>query len=568
MSVYPQVSDPSFNKFIKKHYADYTIPKTPKTFEQICYPELYELQIPQKFLAEYINPKTPYRGLLVYHKIGGGKTCVAINIAEQFVGKKNIMIVLPASLKGNFRSELRTLCAGEKYLTNQERNIIKNVNPTDKTYIDIINKSDARIDKYYTIYSYNKFVDLVSYGKISLDNTLLIIDEIQNMVSETGVYYRVLYNTIKQAPKSMRLVIMTATPIFDKPIELALTMNLLLDDEFPTGKEFNEQYLKRTGPTANISSFDVINMNTFKKKIRGYVSYYNGAPKFVFPRTEIFFVNCPMSDEQLLLYNIIAKKEFKSGDLSNFDIVDENIPNNFYIETRMTSNFMYCHEQNYSTLDDADFELDKLSVLSSKYYKIITKIKKCLGTIFIYSNFKRYGGLASLVRALEVNGYKNYETHREGANRFAIWSGDQDMAYREQIKIVFNNKNNENGDYLQIILGSSAIKEGVSLLRVQEVHIIEPYWNFSRLEQVMGRASRYCSHKDVDKEKQLVKVYIYFAVHSSLKISIDQKIMGMAINKKSISSKFETALKEIAIDCDLFKYGNDDPDMSPIKCDY
>jgi len=27
-------------------------------------------------------------------------------------------------------------------------------------------------------------------------------------------------------------------------------------------------------------------------------------------------------------------------------------------------------------------------------------------------------------------------------------------------------------------------------------------------------------------------------------------------------------LKEIAIDCDLFKYGNDDPDMSPIKCDY
>uniref|UniRef100_A0A6C0CB90 Uncharacterized protein n=1 Tax=viral metagenome TaxID=1070528 RepID=A0A6C0CB90_9ZZZZ len=83
----------------------------------------------------------------------------------------------------------------------------------------------------------------------------------------------------------------------------------------------------------------------------------------------------------------------------------------------------------------------------------------------------------------------------------------------------------------------------------------------------MGRANRYCSHKDVIREKQLVKIYIYLAVHPSLKISVDQIIMEMALNKKMINIKFERALKEAAIDCALFRYGNIDENDSPIECD-
>jgi superfamily II DNA or RNA helicase len=557
--IYPLPSNPDFNKNINEIFRKYEIPKTPKTFNEICFPKKYTLQIPQQFLAEFMNPNTPYKGLLVYHKIGGGKTCVAISIAEKFIGKKNIIVVVPASLKGNFRTELRTPCTGEKYLSNKERDIIKKLQPTDKKYIDIIEKSDDIINQNYNIYSYNKFVDFLRIGKIDLTNSLLIIDEIQNMVSETGVYYHVLYNTIKQAPYDLRLVLLTATPIFDKPIELALTMNLLIHDEFPIGNDFNESFIKKNG-----NDYEVINMNIFKEKIKGYVSYYQGAPEYVFPRTELYFVNCPMSEPQLELYNIIAKHEYTSGD---FSLLNDNISNNFYIGTRMTSNFMYPYGQEYDTLSDSDFELDVLSSLSRKYYKIIKKIKKCHGIIFIYSNFKQYGGLASLIRALKVNGYRDYANSGIGKNTFAVWSGDQKMKYREKIKEIFNNKNNEDGSKIKIILGSSAIKEGVTLLRVQQVHIIEPYWNWSRLDQVMGRANRYCSHKDVVKEKQLVKIYIYFAVHNSLRMSVDQKIMDIALRKKSINIKFERALKEAAIDCTLFRYANVDKNDSPIICD-
>jgi hypothetical protein len=552
MSKYPSITDDDFNEFINEKYAKYTIPKKKKTFDEICFPKKYELQIPQKFLAEFINPKTPYKGLLVYHKIGGGKTCVAINIAEQFKGIRKIMIVLPASLKGNFRNELRSQCAGENYLTNKERNQLAKLNPNSQIYQEIIAKSDERINEFYTIYSYNKFVELIKTVGLLFDNTLLIIDEIQNMVSETGVYYDVLYNTIKNAPSDLRLILMSATPIFDKPIELALTMNLLLTQELPTGAEFVKEFLSIT-KTAEGMQYQPKNMNILKNAVKGYVSYYRGAPEYVFPKTEIHFVRCDMNQDQLDIYNIIIKKEYNQSDL---DFINDDISNSFYIGSRMVSNFKYPYIESYSSLKDEDFKLDVLDELSPKYTKIIKKINLCKGTVFVYSNFKEYGGVASFIRALEQNGYLNKETHGTGPNRFAIWSGDQTMKYREEIKAIFNKKENKNGSNLKIIIGTSAIKEGVSLLRVKEVHIIEPYWNFSRLEQVMGRAIRFCSHKDVVKSEQLVKVYIYLATHPSLKKSVDEKIMEMAFKKKLISLAFEKALKEAAIDCELFSNAN------------
>lgn len=97
---------------------------------------------------------------------------------------EKIIVLVPASLIGNFRDELRSRCAGDSYLTDKERKRLKVLHPTSDEYIKIISKSDAKIDKFYTIYSYNKFVMLAKDGKIDLKNTLLIIDEIQNMVSQ------------------------------------------------------------------------------------------------------------------------------------------------------------------------------------------------------------------------------------------------------------------------------------------------------------------------------------------------------------------------------------------------
>lgn len=566
-NIYPKVTNNNFYQFINKKYARYKIPKRRKTLKQLCFPKKYELQIPQKFLAEFINPKTPYKGILVYYKIGSGKTCTAINIAEKFKHLKKILIVVPASLKGNFRAELRSPCAGEKYLTNAERDLLKKLHPTEPAYREIIRKSDERINKYYNIYSYNKFVELLENGQLKLRNTLLIIDEIHNMISETGIYYEVLKNAVDEAPSDLRLVIMSATPIFDKPIEIALTMNLLIrGNEMPSGTEFvdtfmNIKYTKK-GP-----KYEVKNMDLFERYVRGYVSYYRGAPPNTFPRSELHFVRCKMSEPQQRLYRKIVAREART-DVRDFVNVD--ISNSFFIGTRMVSNFMYpnkqINEKGYASLEDDDLSLANLRVYSSKFVKILRKIKKCDGTVFVYSNFREYGGIRPFVRMLEHHHYRNYEVHGGGRKRFALWVGGQDPSYREEIKTVFNNKINEDGSSIKVIIASQSAKEGISFLRVQQVHIMEPYWNFSRLEQIIGRAIRFCSHKDVIYDKQLVEVYIYMAVHPKVGRSIDERIMQMAIQKKLVNKAFETALKEAAIDCELFKNANVYPGEEDIKC--
>jgi hypothetical protein len=569
MSNYVDVEDDDFYHFINKKYAQYKIPKTKKTLKEICFPHKYQFQIPQKFLAEFINPKTPYKGILVYHRIGAGKTCTAINIAENFKKLKKIMIVLPASLKGNFRSELRSPCAGENYLTNTERELLKKYHPASQEYKEIIKKSDGRIDKYYIIYSYNKFVELIKLNELDLANTLLIIDEVHNMISETGTYYESLYDTIHSAPDDLRLVIMSATPIFDKPIEIALTMNLLLHDkQLPTGQEFINTFMD-ISYTSKGPVYKVKNMDLFKDYVRGYVSYYRGAPPFVFPRTEMHFVKITMSDRQQRLYRKIIAKEARTTHMQ--DYVNTDISNSFFIGTRIVSNIIFPNgkigEAGYNSMRESDFDIPKIKEFSPKFLRIFRKIRKCDGTVFVYSNFKEYGGIKSFVRLLEHYNYRNYEFDGAGRKRFAIWSGDQKPALKEEIKAVFNNKNNADGSQIKVILGSPSIREGVSLLRIQEIHIMESQWNFSRLSQVIGRGIRFCSHKDMPYEKRLVKVYIYLAVHSTINLSIDQYIMNIALTKQYVNSKFEKALKEAAIDCQLFHNANVSKDEENIICE-
>ena len=52
---------------------------------------------------------------------------------------------------------------------------------------------------------------------------------------------------------------------------------------------------------------------------------------------------------------------------------------------------------------------------------------------------------------------------------------------------VFGHIKNLRGEYIQMILISAAGAEGI-LFGVRQVHIMEPYWNFGRMNQVFGRA--------------------------------------------------------------------------------
>ena len=540
---------------ITNKYKKYKIKLTKETMEDYCTPKNFKLQTQQSFLAEYFASKEAPTGMLVFHQIGAGKTCAAISVAEKLKNKLKIMVVVPASLKGNFMDELRSPCTGNDYITLSEQKQLSILKIDDPEYNQIIKKTEERIKKIYTLYSYHKFIERVQNNKIKLKNTLLIIDEIQNMVSLTGTFYKTLKKIIDKSDNSLRILILSATPMFDRPNEIGLTLNLLKPKvEFPIGNDFNQEFLERDG-----INYKAVNMQNFIKLSKGLVSYYRGAPPYTYPEQIFKVVKCQMSDFQFKSYltALSSEGDYVKGAFKNVDIL--NLPPNFFLGPRIVSNIAFPNkcigELGFIGFKDDCLMLQNVSEYAIKFFKIFKKIKQSEGPTFVYSNFKDLGGLRSFIKFIEYHGYKNYKIHGEGPNRFSVWSGDESTRIKEEIKSIFNKKENKDGSRIKIMLGSPSIREGVSFKRIRQVHILEPYWNMSRILQIIGRAIRFCSHKDVPKANRNVEVFLYLATRTKEE-TIDQYIWKLAKEKDKLIQTFERALKEVAVDCELFYHRN------------
>jgi len=556
-----------------KKYKKYKLKISNDTIDDICKPLKFKLQPQQEFLSEYLfDNRKKVNGLLIYHRIGSGKTCTAINIAEKFINsnKYNVIVVLPAALIGNFRDELRSQCPQDtNYITDKQKNDLKNFKPSDKEFKEIIKLSDQKIDKNYTIYSYHKFVELIDNKKIKLKNTLLIIDEIQNMISMTGTFYKTLKNLIDKSDDSLRLILLSATPMFDRPVEIALTLNLLRPkNPLPIGNDFNNEFLKIK--KNNLTTYyDPINLEKFSELTKNMISYYRGAPPQAFPKMEFETVKCKMSKFQYKSYLTSLSTIHGYDNVKGFKNADIlKLPSDFFLGPRMISNIAFPNksigEVGFASFKNDALKLQNIKEYSIKFYKILKKIKISEGPVFIYSNFKDIGGLKSLIQFIEYHGYKNYKVFGSGNKRYAIWSGDEPHSVKEEIKYVFNQKENKDGSNIKIMLGSPSIKEGVSLLRIEQIHILEPYWNLSRIEQIIGRGIRFCSHKDMPKNKRLVQVFLYLATYD-IEQTIDQYIWSIAKKKHKLIEQFEHVLKENAIDCNLFYTRNYYPKIDENK---
>ena len=131
-----------------------------------------------------------------------------------------------------------------------------------------------------------------------------------------------------------------------------------------------------------------------------------------------------------------------------------------------------------------------------------------------------------------------------------------DVIPEEKKKIiddVFNNFENKEGKFLKLILGSKVMNEGVSLFNTAEVHILDVYYNFGRVDQVIGRAIRWCSHyKQMSEQNPFPKVNVYkYVVSLDKGLSSEEELYRKAEQKYLLIKKMERSMKEIAIDCPL-----------------
>jgi len=121
---------------------------------------------------------------------------------------------------------------------------------------------------------------------------------------------------------------------------------------------------------------------------------------------------------------------------------------------------------------------------------------------------------------------------------------------------MYNDIKNIDGKIIKIIMISPAGSEGITLENTRQIHILEPYWNETRIEQLIARGIRFCSHKNIPVKDRSVEVYRYKVMRSNKKQTTDQLIEQIAKSKETLIQSFLGAVRKSAIDCELFKGAN------------
>ena len=269
---------------------------------------------------------------------------------------------------------------------------------------------------------------------------------------------------------------------------------------------------------------------------------------------------------------------------------------------RYTVDKLETNREAYFKLDAAD-PLQRLDTYSPKFARIMQNIAKAPGSSLVYSQFKTLEGIGIFSIALKANGYEQVRIITEGGvmkfhpdtvtsflqkpaqPRYMIFSGDEAPTVRQALMNTFNMKwdegltkelkevldqaaglrasGNLNGEVCRVFMITGAGAEGLSLKNVRAVHIMEPYWNKVRLDQVKGRAVRICSHKDLPQKDRNVDIFTYVSMITKEQMATaqeiefqddgltsDQYIYGVSLRKEILNNDFLNTVQVGAVDCE------------------
>lgn len=560
---YLDIRDEQFESSInnKKEFSDNNIDNRHK--------DIYCLEPQQRFLSNYINPLTQYNSLLVYHSVGVGKTLTAISIAEKFKDKYKILILTKNNnLEFNFRNQLLTSCSN--YIKNKEE-YLDYFNLKGSKNREFKNKIDKEINKNYTFLTYNY---IINNKNINLNNTLLIIDEVHNIINNS--VSTELQRIIKRS-SNLKLVFLSATPIYDNILEI-FELGYLLN--LNSNNNDNEIHYRRTSLlNNNFIKYDTgLDNNLIKEKIpyvtdqggkyletifKGKISYliqdtksssklfpkkiYVGTP-ITNEKGSINIYKCKISEYQEKIYNISKKSENNVLYNVSSNVLTLVYPDGTYGKNGYIKNILKNRNKDF-------LKFENILKYSSKFYHLLKNLQSDKGCGFIYSNYVNYAGIALIKELLLHNGYSFFGNNNLKP-KFVILDENLTTANKFRILKLFNHKSNVDGDIIKLIIGSPLISEGITFKNIRHIHILEPYWNFSRIDQIIGRGVRLNSHSMLPDEERYTKIYLYTAITRKKEESIDYMKYVLSEQKDRSNKEIEYILKKIAIDCRLNKSRN------------
>jgi DNA polymerase III delta prime subunit len=228
----------------------------------------------QSFLAKFLSPRTLNDEMLLFHGMGSGKTCSVVMIAE--LAKKinpalkpALVLVKGGTLRRNFIKELVFKCTKGQYIPDNFDSL------TNEEKTRRINKLVGQNYEFATFETFTTHViDKYSTEQLkkTYSNRIIIIDEAQHLrihAEKSEKKKLDVYQSIHRFLHSLencKKLILSGTPMIDRPEELASIMNLLLplDNQLPTGKQFLEEYFSKGSLKSKEKLQDIL---------RGRVSY-------------------------------------------------------------------------------------------------------------------------------------------------------------------------------------------------------------------------------------------------------------------------------------------------------
>ena len=252
---------------------------------------------------------------------------------------------------------------------------------------------------------------------------------------------------------------------------------------------------------------------------------------------------------------------------------------------------------------------EALEKYSPKFLHMLENISdpRNVGLHLVYSQFRTLEGVGIFSLVLEKNGFARFKLTKTSANSwdidiseadagkptYALYTGTESHEEREIIRNIYNgdwkfvptniaeqlrakSNNNNTGDIIKVLMITSSGSEGINLRNTRFVHIMEPYWHPVRSEQVIGRARRICSHKNLPPALQTVEVFVYLMIFSpeqldsdnaielkkhdlskidKLPVTSDQLLYEISEIKGNLTRQLTESIKESSFDCQLYSNG-------------
>ena len=281
----------------------------------------------------------------------------------------------------------------------------------------------------------------------------------------------------------------------------------------------------------------------------------------------------PIEALNMVFPNTLLYEEELDANIKVSDLVGKGGLNNTMTYTSSISpptktNFEYKPE--ILDLYGRIFSPSLIEIYSTKIKTICNNIINSEGVILIYSLYldgglvpialaleemgiTRHGNVKSLFKTppienLDLNTYTNSNSKGTIPAKYIMITGDKMLSPDNDVDILAATQNsNTYGHNVKVILISQAGSEGLDFKFIRQVHILEPWYNLSRIEQIIGRAVRNFSHKNLPFEKRNVEIFLYGSLLINDEEAADLYIYRLAEQKAINIGKITRVLKKILL---------------------